>query len=60
MIQIALAMEMEEMLLRGVTTIRDAGGNTFALKKAIDDGFIPDKTLFEIDKAVNKSNIILY
>tara|TARA_B110000037_G_C17109594_1_gene501273 strand:- start:79 stop:1206 length:1128 start_codon:yes stop_codon:yes gene_type:complete len=32
-------------------------GNSW--KKAIDDGFIPDKTLFEIDKAVNKSNIIL-
>ena len=37
-VQLFAAMEMEEMLLRGVTTIRDAGGNTFGLKKAIDDG----------------------
>ena len=37
-VQLFAAMQMGEMLLRGVTTIRDAGGNTFGLKKAIDDG----------------------
>lgn len=37
-VQLFAAKEMKEMLLRGVTTIRDAGGNSFALKKAIDQG----------------------
>ena len=37
-VQLFAAMELREMLMRGVTTIRDQGGNVFALKKAIDDG----------------------
>ncbi len=39
-IQLFAAKELDEMLMRGVTTMRDAGGNTFALKKAIDEGLI--------------------
>jgi imidazolonepropionase-like amidohydrolase len=35
------AMEMEEMLMRGVTTMRDAAGNTYGLKRAIDEGVTP-------------------
>lgn len=38
--------EAEEQLLRGVTTVRDAAGNTFGLKKAIDDGTIPGPRLY--------------
>jgi imidazolonepropionase-like amidohydrolase len=45
-VQLFAAMEMEEMLLRGVTTIRDAGGNTFALKKAIDDGLVDGPRIY--------------
>ena len=32
--------EMEDMLMRGVTTVRDVGGNTFGLKKAVDNGML--------------------
>ena len=30
----------EEMLMRGITTIRDAGGETVGLKNCIDNGFV--------------------
>jgi imidazolonepropionase-like amidohydrolase len=30
----------EKQLLRGVTTVRDVGGSSFALKRAIDEGII--------------------
>ena len=33
--------EAERMLLRGFTTIRDAGGPSYGLAKAIDEGVIP-------------------
>lgn len=29
------------VLMRGVTTVHDVAGNTFALKRAIDNGVIP-------------------
>jgi imidazolonepropionase-like amidohydrolase len=34
------AIGAEEMLLRGFTTVRDVGGNTFSIKKLIDAGEI--------------------
>src|SRR5699024_12180948 len=34
------AAEAERTLMRGFTTIRDAGGPSFALKSAIDEGLI--------------------
>ena len=34
------AANAKEMLLRGFTTVRDAGGPTFGLKRAIDEGII--------------------
>lgn len=45
-VQLFAARELEEMLMRGVTTMRDAGGNTFALKKAIDDGLFPGPRIY--------------
>ncbi len=35
------ALNAEEMLLRGFTTVRDLGGPALGLKKAIDDGLVP-------------------
>lgn len=35
------AKNAEQMLMRGFTTVRDLGGPSFGLKKAIDDGAIP-------------------
>ncbi len=38
--------EMDEMLMRGVTTVRDVGGNTFGLKMAIDRGLLPGPRIY--------------
>ena len=39
-VTMAAAAEAERMLMRGVTTIRDMGGPTFGLKRAIDEGLV--------------------
>lgn len=38
--------ESGELLNRGVTTIRDAGGNTAGLKKAIDEGYVKGPRIY--------------
>lgn len=38
--------EAESTLLRGFTTVRDVGGPTFGLKKAIDAGSVPGPRVF--------------
>ena len=45
-VQLHSGMELGEMLMRGVTTIRDAAGNTFALKRAVDEGIIPGPRIY--------------
>jgi imidazolonepropionase-like amidohydrolase len=39
-LQLVSGVEAERTLMRGFTTVRDAGGPTFALKRAIDEGII--------------------
>ena len=38
--------ESEKLLMRGVTTIRDAGGNTVGLKRAIDEGYVKGPRIY--------------
>ena len=38
--------EMEDMLMRGVTTVRDVGGNVFGLKKSVDNGLLPGPRIY--------------
>ncbi len=38
--------EAEEMLMRGVTTCRDVGGNVFGLRKAVNNGLIPGPRIY--------------
>jgi imidazolonepropionase-like amidohydrolase len=38
--------EAERTLRRGFTTVRDAGGPTFGLKKAIDEGVLPGPRIY--------------
>jgi imidazolonepropionase-like amidohydrolase len=38
--------EMDEMIMRGVTTVRDVGGNTFGLKMAIDKGLLKGPRIY--------------
>ena len=38
--------EAEDMLMRGVTTCRDVGGNVFGLRKAINNGLLPGPRIY--------------
>jgi imidazolonepropionase-like amidohydrolase len=40
-LHLAAGREAGQTLMRGFTTVRDAGGPTFALKRAIDEGLLP-------------------
>lgn len=45
-IQLAAAAEAERTLMRGFTTVRDAGGPAFALKQAIDEGLVSGPRIY--------------
>ncbi|NUR70107.1 MAG: amidohydrolase family protein [Hamadaea sp.] len=45
-ITLAAGREAERTLLRGFTTVRDAGGPSFGLKRAIDEGLIRGPRIF--------------
>lgn len=38
--------ELEDVLMRGVTTVRDAGGDVSGLKKAIDEGYVAGPRIY--------------
>ena len=38
--------EAEDMLMRGVTTCRDVGGNIFGLRKAVNTGMLPGPRIY--------------
>ena len=40
------AMDAKGMLMRGITVIRDMGGDSFGLKKAIDEGVTPGPRIY--------------
>lgn len=46
LIQLAAGAEAQRTLLRGFTTVRDAGGPVFALKSAIDQGLVQGPRIF--------------
>jgi imidazolonepropionase-like amidohydrolase len=45
-LHIAAAVQAERTLQRGFTTVRDAGGPVFALKRAIDEGLVAGPRIF--------------
>ena len=45
-IQLAAAAEAERTLMRGFTTVRDAGGPSFSLKQAIDEGLVTGPRIY--------------
>ncbi|WP_326491219.1 metal-dependent hydrolase family protein [Paraburkholderia sp. HD33-4] len=45
-VHLAASAEAERTLMRGFTTIRDAGGPSFALKQAIDSGMISGPRIY--------------
>lgn len=46
LIQLAAGAEAQRTLLRGFTTVRDAGGPVFGLKSAIDQGLVQGPRIF--------------
>jgi imidazolonepropionase-like amidohydrolase len=44
--QIIGTVQAKDMLMRGVTSMRDLGGPVFALKRAIDEGMIPGPRIY--------------
>ncbi|MFN3448961.1 MAG: amidohydrolase family protein [Roseococcus sp.] len=55
-VHIAAAREAERTLLRGFTTIRDAGGPAFALKRAIDLGLIPGPRIYPSGAMISQTS----
>lgn len=48
LIHLAAGSEAQRTLLRGFTTVRDAGGPVFALKSAIDQGLVQGRAFFQV------------
>lgn len=47
--------DAEAMLMRGFTSIRDMGGNTFGLKQAIDEGIVPGPRIYPAGGAISQT-----
>ena len=45
-LNLVAAVEAEATLLRGFTTVRDMGGPSFGLKRAIDEGLVPGPRIY--------------
>ena len=53
--QIRAAREAERTLLRGFTTVRDAGGPVFGLKRAIDEGICPGPRIYPCGSLISQT-----
>ncbi len=56
LIHLIAAKEAENTLLRGFTTVRDAGGPSFALKKAIDDHILHGPRIFPSGAMISQTS----
>lgn len=54
-IYLAAAHEAEHTLMRGFTTVRDTGGPSFALKRAIDEGLAAGPRIFPSGAMISQS-----
>lgn len=54
-VQIAAGKAATETLHRGFTTVRDAGGPSFGLKRAIDAGIVPGPRMFPSGAFISQS-----
>lgn len=48
-------VDARDMLMRGVTSVRDMGGDTFGLKMAIDQGLIPGPRIYPAGAALSQT-----
>lgn len=53
---LAAAQEAQRTLLRGFTSVRDAGGPAFALKRAIDEGMVAGPRIFPSGAMISQTS----
>ncbi|MCP8895865.1 amidohydrolase family protein [Shinella daejeonensis] len=55
-IHLVAAQQAERTVLRGFTTVRDVGGPSFALKRAIDEGRIPGPRIYPSGAMISQTS----
>ena len=55
-VHLVAAQEAERTLMRGVTTVRDVGGPSFALKRAIDEGIVQGPRIFPAGAMISQTS----
>lgn len=55
-IYLAAAQEAKRTLLRGFTSVRDAGGPSFALKRAIDEGMVDGPRIYPSGAMISQTS----
>ena len=55
-VHLVAAQEAERTVLRGFTTIRDVGGPSFSLKRAIDEGRIPGPRIYPSGAMISQTS----
>lgn len=55
-IHLVAAAEAERTLMRGFTTVRDAGGPVFALKRAIDEGIVNGPRIYPAGAMISQTS----
>lgn len=55
-VHLVAAREAERTLMRGVTSVRDVGGPSFALKRAIDEGIIVGPRIFPAGAMISQTS----
>ena len=51
------ALQAEATLMRGFTTVRDVGGNSFSVKQAIDGGLYPGPRIYPSGARLSHKNL---
>jgi imidazolonepropionase-like amidohydrolase len=55
-LNIVAAHAAEQQLLRGFTTVRDLGGSSFSLKRAIDEGYVTGPRIFPSGATISQTS----
>jgi imidazolonepropionase-like amidohydrolase len=55
-INLVAAQAAENQLLRGFTTVRDLGGSSFSLKRAIDEGYVKGPRIFPSGATISQTS----
>lgn len=55
-VHLVAAQEAERTLMRGITSVRDVGGPSFALKRAIDEGIVAGPRIFPAGAMISQTS----